>query len=411
MWMIRDKNTRFLLTGTGLIMAAALLLGGFFHFRLLRQVKLLYVSQLSSMAGKLLERGMDRGEVAACLDVSDDSFAEGKRLMAELGYGSDMPVIAVPELTKFAGKQLAVLAALYLTVMLAACLLFFFWQRREKKRLLGAQRQVEAYMEGKFESRLPVTDEGEVCRLFGAVNRMAAVLYTKGKAEERAKAFLQDMIADISHQFKTPIAALSMNTEIMEEDAQNPEVVRSFSQKNRKSLERLQTLIENFLKVARLDAGTVVFERRKIAAWKIAESAVEELRVRAQTEGKQLCLEGETEAELFCDPSWTKEAVSNLIKNALDHTKSGGQIRVRVRQTPLFLEISVQDDGEGIHEEDLCHIFKRFYRSRFSQDTQGVGLGLGLVKAIAEGQGGQVRVQSKIGEGAVFSLILKNLEN
>lgn len=411
MWMIRDKNTRFLLFGTGLIMAAALLLGGFFHFRQVRQVKLLYVNQLSSMAGKLLESGMDRKEVVACLNEGEDSFAEGKRLMAELGYGEDMSVIAVPALLDFAGQQLAVMSGLFLTGLSAGCVLFFYWQGREKKRLSAAYEQVEHYMEGNFESRLPVTDEGEVCRLFDAVNRMAAVLYTKGKSEERTKAFLQDMIADISHQFKTPIAALSMNTEIMEEDAQNPEVVRSFAQKNRKSLERLQTLIENFLKAARLDAGTVVFERRKIVAWKIAESAVEELRVRAKTEGKQLCLEGEKEAELFCDPSWTKEAVSNLIKNALDHTKSGGQIRVCIRQTPLFLEISVQDDGEGIHEEDLCHIFKRFYRSRFSQDTQGVGLGLGLVKAITEGQGGQVRVQSKIGEGAVFSLILKNLEN
>ena len=106
----------------------------------------------------------------------------------------------------------------------------------------------------------------------------------------------------------------------------------------------------------------------------------------------------------FCDQNWLTEAISNLVKNALDHTKEGDSIQVEWRESASILQILIRDNGRGIHPEDMPHIFKRFYRSRFSKDKQGVGLGLPLAKAIIEAHSGTIEVDSQLGRGTVFTV-------
>ena len=120
--------------------------------------------------------------------------------------------------------------------------------------------------------------------------------------------------------------------------------------------------------------------------------------------GKTIQIEGKPEERLLCDPEWTSEALGNLVKNALDHTAAGGHIRIAWSRTPAMLQIQVSDDGGGIAPEDIHHIFKRFYRSRQSLDSPGIGLGLPLAKSIVEGQGGVITAQSTSGEGATFTV-------
>ena len=98
------------------------------------------------------------------------------------------------------------------------------------------------------------------------------------------------------------------------------------------------------------------------------------------------------------------EAIDNLVKNALDHTAQGGIIQMEWRQLPSAVQILVKDNGSGIHPEDLHHIFKRFYRSRFSQDKQGIGLGLPLAKTIVEAHSGTIEVDSELGKGTTFTM-------
>ena len=169
----------------------------------------------------------------------------------------------------------------------------------------------------------------------------------------------------------------------------------------------MEELIQALLKVTRLDAGAVVFEKQKWPLRDVVCRAVSELWVRAKEEGKEILFVGGDEISVECDLQWTGEAVGNLVKNALDYTDRGGQIRVSWEQFPGMVRISVKDNGKGIDEKDLYHIFKRFYRAfKGSGGRQGVGLGLPLAKSIAEGQGGTLSVQSPPGEGTTFTLML-----
>ncbi len=114
---------------------------------------------------------------------------------------------------------------------------------------------------------------------------------------------------------------------------------------------------------------------------------------------------------VWCDPEWTKEAVGNLVKNALDHTIAGGKVKIAWQRSPIIVRLTVEDDGCGILPEDIHHIFKRFYRSRNSGNGQGIGIGLSLAKMIVEGQDGNLSVESSPGEGSIFRISFPILTN
>lgn len=283
----------------------------------------------------------------------------------------------------------------------------YFYFRRREQIYEDASRIVEKFAEGDFTSHLEGNQEGTIYHLYSAIDELAMSLKSKEEAEHQTKVFLKDTISDISHQMKTPLSALHMYNEIMTEEADHPETIRTFSAKSETALNRMDRLIQLLLKVMRLDAGSITFAKELCKVDEIIEKAIEDLRMRAESEHKQLVLEGDSEQYIDCDPVWTCEAISNLVKNGLDHTDENGLVNITWSETPAMLHIIVRDNGSGISPEDLHHIFKRFYRGQNAGNQPGIGLGLSLAKAIIEGQDGSLAVQSVEGEGTVFTVSFK----
>ena len=177
-------------------------------------------------------------------------------------------------------------------------------------------------------------------------------------------------------------------------------------------LSRLNALLrrsENFnTEVTELTSNDISIRLLKGEVYKQGKNIKKHFLFRAEQEGKEICLSGNEEIKLLCDRNWIIEAISNLVKNALDHTEKGGLIRIEWRAFTSIVQISVKDNGSGIHPDDLYHIFKRFYRSRFSKDTQGIGLGLSLTKAIVEAHNGTIEVDSTVGMGTSFTINFLN---
>lgn len=362
-----------------------------------------------TMSSSLMEQGISPAMIASAIKNAE-STREGAALLKKIGHTETASVRLFPDIDRsvraFAGiaAGMAALPAIALAVMS----IHFLWKREKMYR--QAESIISQFSEGNFERHLPQNAEGSIYQLFSAVEELAVALRAQSRKEQQMKAFLKDTISDISHQLKTPLAALHMYTEIIAEEPGHKEIVERFSEKTMQSLERIEQLVQALLKVSRIDAGSIVFHKEWHSALALIESAAADLSVRAQKEGKKLIMEGDPAQMLLCDGSWTREAVANLIKNALDHTDEGGVVTVSWECSPAVFRMTVSDDGCGIAEEDIYHVFKRFYRSKRDGGRQGIGLGLPFAKSIVEGQDGILSVSSTPGEGTVFTItFLSNL--
>mgnify|MGYP001145408986 FL=1 len=276
--------------------------------------------------------------------------------------------------------------------------------RHQEQSMENAAHQIAEYILDRRKGGIECSEEGAMYRLFHEVNSLVTMADAHADSERRAKEFLRDMISDISHQLKTPIAALNIYNGILQQETADAATVREFTSLSEQELDRIESLVQSLLKMARLDAGAITLERSPENVFDLLEHIKRQYSFRAEQEGKEIVLEGDEQTVFSCDRIWLTEAIGNLVKNALDHTSQGDRVLVQWQQSPCLTQITVEDTGSGIHSEDLYHIFKRFYRSRFSKDTQGVGLGLPLAKSIVEAHQGSIEVHSKLGQGTAFTI-------
>lgn len=297
--------------------------------------------------------------------------------------------------------------ALFILSLFMGCgilFLSFCYFHEQHKIMEKAVAEIDDYLTGDTDARIECDDEGEMYRLFHSVNTLVSVLNAHIENEFRTKEFLKDAISDISHQLKTPLAALNIYNGILQSETENLPDLKEFAILSEQELDRIEALVQNLLKITRLDAGTILIEKNVENVSDMMHDIEQHFAYRAKQEQKELILSGDDDITLFCDREWMMEAVSNLVKNALDHTDAGKRICVEWKKMSDMLQIVVEDNGCGIHSEDVYHIFKRFYRSRFSKDTQGIGLGLPLAKTIVELHGGNIKVESVLGKGSAFMI-------
>ena len=287
------------------------------------------------------------------------------------------------------------------TSILAVCCSYF---RKQNQIMEQAVSQINAYLDGNRNARIECDYEGELYRLFHSVNSLAAVLNAHADNELREKEFLKNTISDISHQLKTPLAALNIYNGLLQDEDIEVSSVKEFADLSEQELDRIETLVQSLLKITRLDAGAIVLEKPTENVADMMRDIELHFAYRARQEKKEIILSGSDHLSLFCDRDWLNEAIDNIVKNAFDHTESGATIRVAWKELPSGVQIVITDNGCGIHPEDIHHIFKRFYRSRFSKDKQGIGLGLPLAKAIVEAHNGTIEVDSELGIGTTFTM-------
>lgn len=304
--------------------------------------------------------------------------------------------------------------SILLLFLFMSCVVFIICFRffsKQNKIMEDAVSVISAFLDGNERARIACDEEGEMYRLFHSVNTLATVLNAHAQKEKHAKEFLKGTISDISHQLKTPLAALNIYNGLLLDEVQGSPTVREFIMLSEQELERINTLVQNLLKIAKLDAGAMTLEKSTENVADMMRDIELHFAYRAKQEKKEITLAGSDEVTLLCDRDWLMEAISNLVKNAFDHTTEGGHIRIEWKQITNLIQVTVKDDGKGIHPEDIHHIFKRFYRSRFTKDTSGIGLGLPLAKAIVEAHDGNIAVDSVWGEGAAFIVNFSILTN
>lgn len=287
---------------------------------------------------------------------------------------------------------------------IAVLVLCYRYFKEQDGIMEDAAARIQEFIAGDSKARIACDEEGELYRLFHEINSLAAILDAKAENEGKSRKFLQNTISDISHQLKTPLAALNIYNGIMQTEAEtdNLQTIGKFADLSEQELDRIEMLVQNLLKIAKFDAGSVVIEKNLENVAEMMAEVKRHFSFRADKEKKEIVLCGEETVSFLCDRGWIEEAVGNLVKNSLDHMEAGNTVWIAWKQSASAVNITVRDNGGGIHPEDLHHVFKRFYRSRFSKDTQGIGLGLSLAKSVVESHNGTIEVDSRLGDGAVF---------
>lgn len=223
-------------------------------------------------------------------------------------------------------------------------------------------------------------------------------------AEEKAK--IKTLIADISHQTKTPVANIKLYSELLCESNLSAEQ-REYADRISSQSEKLSFLITSLVKLSRLETGVISLSPTENSVAPMLRDIVAQASAKADEKGLYLTLDCGEEKAVF-DEKWTNEAVYNIVDNALKYTKTGG-VKISVKEYGMFVCIEISDTGCGIAEEEQAQIFSRFYRSGKTSAEEGLGIGLYLARQIVQAENGYIKVSSAVGKGSVFSAFLSKL--
>lgn len=276
-----------------------------------------------------------------------------------------------------------------------------FWYRRRSGRLLeNLNRMLDLAMAGNFTE--DSFDETMLSALESKLAHYLAASTVSAQNVQAEKEKLKALIGDISHQTKTPISNILLYTQLLSEQPENRDCLEALDAQARK----LQSLIDALVKTSRLESGVIALHPVPGELQKNIRAALSQIAPKAEAKGIPITLEP-ADADAVFDPKWTEEAIYNLLDNAVKYTQ--GEVCITATENPLFSAVHIRDTGPGIPEEEQAKVFQRFYRGTEHAEEEGVGIGLYLVRQIAQGQGGYVKVNSQVGAGSTFSLYLPRM--
>lgn len=283
---------------------------------------------------------------------------------------------------------------------LAFAVLFLGYLKIQKKQTMDIAKRIERINLGDYSLQIDRNSEDDLSLLDNQIYRTAVKFREQAENSRKDKENLQKSLSDISHQLKTPLTSIIVMVDnILDDDDMPLEIRREFLNDIKHNTNTISFLVQSLLKLSKLDAEAVKFRYEQVEVKSIVDECIKNTAVMAEILGVRL----ETNCNdiiLNCDRKWLCEAVTNIIKNCIEHSQNGN-IKITADQNKLYTKISIKDNGSGITKEDLPHIFERFYKGKNSSDDS-VGIGLSLAKTIIEKQGGYISVSSELNKGSEF---------
>lgn len=245
--------------------------------------------------------------------------------------------------------------------------------------------------------------EGQLGILQSEIYKLVMLLHEKSSQAVKEREYLSKMLSDISHQIKTPLTSITIMADLLREPDLPEEKRMEFAGKIDQQVSRMTWLVRNLLTLSQLEADMLKLKKEDVEVRKLVQRAAEPLRLMADVKNVEISFEIDEDIHLICDEHWTVEAISNIIKNCLEHTPEGGRVTIRGEENNFSTNIYIRDNGEGIEKEDIAHIFERFYKGKNASENS-VGIGLALSRQIMVQQNGTIDVKSEPGVGTEFHL-------
>ncbi|HJB27314.1 MAG TPA: HAMP domain-containing histidine kinase [Candidatus Blautia faecavium] len=281
----------------------------------------------------------------------------------------------------------------------AACL---YYRKREKK-LDDLIMYLMKVQDGQEFPSLSQESSGRFGILKSEIYKMVVLLKEQSQGAQKERGYLAQMLSDISHQIKTPLAAITLMTDLLKNPKTEEKKREEFIKNIDTQVNKITWLIRNLLTLSQLEADVLQLKKERTEVRSLLEKACQPFLIPAEMKEITLTVNGEENLFFLCDREWTTEAFSNIIKNCIEHTGRGGFVKITAAQNNFATTVTIEDNGAGIAKEDLPHIFERFYKGRHGS-KESVGIGLAMAKQIVMQQNGVIRVESEEGRGSIFKV-------
>ncbi len=273
--------------------------------------------------------------------------------------------------------------------------------RRTLDRL---DRMLDEAIAGTFEES--DYDESKLSKVESKWKHFLAASVLSRENVEKEKNRVKELVSDISHQTKIPMANIRLYTELLRERMEGSEDLGLLEEIDRQ-VEKLGFLIQSLTKMSRLESNIVEVKPKRLHISELLDAVVQDILPKAQKKDLKVVNTYTGSGTAYYDMKWTKEALGNIVDNAVKYSPAGSRIIISVREYELYATVSVKDFGVGIREEDTAKIFRRFYRAEDVHDEDGVGIGLYLAREIVRRENGYIKVKSRQGCGAEFMMYLQ----
>ena len=288
--------------------------------------------------------------------------------------------------------------SLSMVILIISFVVFYY---NEQRKIKSISKYMNEILNDNYALNIRDYGNGYISDLKNDIYKVTIKLKEQSDLSIKDKKNLEETLSDISHQLRTPLTSMYVINDLLKTDIDD-KTRKEFLQKNYVQLERIEWLIASLLKMSRLDSGVVKLDIKKFKVLDVIERAIETLKIPMELKNIDLVIECNEDIKILVDLSWTAEALLNIIKNAMEHSEKKSIIKIEVIDNPIYTEIKIIDNGEGIRKEDIGHIFERFYKVNNSKES--IGIGLNMAKKIIDLEKGDISVNSKIGKGTTFSV-------
>ncbi len=359
-----------------------------------------YNKSVNSIINAVIEKypDIDKNDMIEIINSSKSS----EDLLSE--YGINNKNSSIIENDKLFNKYLVIDIGILFIIIVIIYVFFLINKSKRTKKINKIIELISKINRRNFNIDIEEYTEDELSVLKQEVYKTSLMLRSEADNSLRDKLNLKDSLSDISHQLKTPLTSITiMIDNILDNEDMNIKIRRKFLINIKREIININFLVQNLLKLSKFDANVIKFNKEDVLIKDIVNEAIKRVSALSELKGVSIKVSGEKDSSIKCDFMWEVEALSNIIKNSIEHTLNGGFVEVNYTKNKVYARILIRDNGTGIDEKDLPYIFDRFYKGK-NTNKDSVGIGLALSKSIIEKDNGSVSVKSTPKIGTVFTI-------
>lgn len=347
---------------------------------------------------------IEKREIVEILNSSDKTNNE---ILREYGIELDKDSVILENNTDFQKFIIIDISTLILFILILS-IIFFKYNHSESKKINEITKYIEETNRGNYKLNIEENTEDELSILKNELYKITIMLKEVAENSQKDKTTLKDSLSDISHQIKTPITSILIMLDNILSDENMPEdIKKDFIKDIKREIINIKFLVESILKLSKIDSNSIKFIKKEVFIKDIINEAVKNVSMLSELKNIEIIVSGDDSIKTICDLKWQVEAITNILKNCIEHSYENRKIYINYNQNNMYTELKIEDNGTGIDAKDLPHIFERFYKGKNSS-SDSVGIGLALSKSIIESNNGYIQVDSKLNKGTTF--IIKYLK-